>query len=343
MSLSQDLVDLTVALKAISDGRMDATQTALTAQWAKAWHELATEWSAALDDMIAAADGDQWPSRATILRSERALTALRHTADRLQQLVDDGAAEVSGSLPGLLQLAEDHQIRLIGAQFPADRAIWSAAPVNTRALDAIVQRSTQTIASLSWPIAADVEAAIKSVLIKGVALGENPRTAAADMLKRVGDRFDGGRRRAENIARTEMIDAYRAASRQTRLANSTVLAGWVWTAYLGPRTCQVCVSMHGTEFTLDEPGPNDHQSGRCVATPVTKTWRELGIDLDEPDRTPAKSGAEWFAGQTVKVQREILGPKRYEAWKAGTYPPEQWAAVGDNPGWRPSYKPTTAP
>lgn len=343
MSLSQDLVDLAVALKAISDGRMDATQAAIVAQWSAAWHELSGEWAAALDDLIAAADGDQWPSRATILRSERALQALRHTADELQRLTDDGATVVAGSLDGLLQLAEDHQLRLIGSQFPVDYADWSVVRVDKAALDAIVARTTSTIGALSWPIPGDVEAAIKSVLIRGVALGENPRTAAAVMLKRIGDRFDGGRRRAENIARTEMIDAYRASAQQTRLANRDLLAGWAWTAYLGPRTCQVCVSMHGTEFPLDEPGPNDHQSGRCVATPVTKTWRELGIDLDEPNRTPAKSGAAWFAGQPVKVQREILGPKRYEAWKAGTYPPEQWAAVGDNPGWRPSYKPTPAP
>jgi len=43
------------------------------------------------------------------------------------------------------------------------------------------------------------------------------------------------------------------------------------------------------------------------------------------------------------VQRNILGPQRFDAGKAGTYPPEQWAALTPNTGWRPSYKPTPVP
>lgn len=343
MTLSQDLVNTAVALKAISDGRMDATQSRIVAQWSAAWRELSGEWAGALDELIAAADGDQWPSRATILRSERALKALRVTADKLQELADAGVLEVSGSLDSLLDLAQDHQLRLIGAQFPAEYAEWSGVRIDAKAIDAMVQRTTAAVTALSWPIPGDVEAAIKSVLIKGVALGENPRKAAVDMLKRVGDRFDGGRRRAENIARTEMISAYRDAAHASRQANLDVLQGWMWTADLGPRTCQVCVSMHGTVYPLDAEGPLDHQSGRCVGAPVTKTWRELGFDLDEPDLTPIQLGGDWFAEQPEKVQRNILGSKRLAAYQRGDYPPEQWAVLADNPGWRPSYKPTKAP
>lgn len=107
--------------------------------------------------------------------------------------------------------------------------------------------------------------------------------------------------------------------------------------------CPSCVSMHGTVFPLDAEGPLDHQSGRCTAAPITKTWRELGIDLDEPELTPIQPGADWFAQQPEATQRSILGASRFDAWKAGRYPPEQWAALTPNTGWRPSYKPTPAP
>ena len=41
MSLSQDLVDLAVALKGASDARMDAALARIAAQWGVAWQELA--------------------------------------------------------------------------------------------------------------------------------------------------------------------------------------------------------------------------------------------------------------------------------------------------------------
>ena len=201
-------------------------------------------------------------------------------------------------------------------------------------MDAIVTRTQTSIVALSMPIPADVEAAIKSVLIKGVAMGEHPSDAAREMLARVGDRFEGGRRRAETIASTSMLTAHRDAALASRIANADVCTGWAWLASLSPRTCQVCISMHGTVFPHDSPGPLDHPNGRCAAVPLTRY---------APDGDPFKTGPDWFAEQPERVQRQILGPRRLAAYQRGDYPPERWAALGDNPGWQPSYKPTKAP
>lgn len=337
MTLSQDLADLAVALKLGTDRQMDAALDRIIRAWGVAWQELVTEWEAALQELIDQAD-DRWPSRATILRSQRALTALAHTAERLQNLAEQTGLEVVGDLPGLLALAQDHQWRMIGAQFPLEYALnWSQVPVATRALDAIVARTTRQITALTNPIPAEVTAVIKSTLIKGIALGESPRETAADMLHRIGDRFALGRVRAENIARTEMVDAYRDAARQSRHANSDVLAGWMWICALNSdRTCLSCIAMHGTVHPVDEPGPNDHQSGRCTGAPVVKTWRELGIDMDEPDPLPVVTGPEWFEGLTAAQQLGLMGRKRFDAWKAGTYPPELWSVTRTTKGWRDS-------
>lgn len=335
MSPTQNLLDLAVALKAATGGQIDATTARAMTGWVSAWHELTDEWALALTDLANQADDDgRWPSRATVLRSDRALAALAHTAQRIEELVAATGDVVAGDLSALVGMAEDHQLRMIAAQVPDDYPPGVGNLVNPDAMDAIVTRTQTSIVALSMPIPADVEAAIKSVIIKGVAMGEHPSVAAREMLARVGDRFEGGRRRAETIARTSMLTAHRDAALASRIANADVCTGWAWLASLSPRTCQVCISMHGTVFPHDSPGPLDHPNGRCAAVPLTRY---------APDGDPFKTGPDWFAEQPERVQRQILGPRRLAAYQRGDYPPERWAALGDNPGWQPSYKPTKAP
>ena len=154
------------------------------------------------------------------------------------------------------------------------------------------------------------------------------------MVADVQDAFDGGLARAQVIARTETIDAYRAGAKAHHEANSDVLQGWVWLAKLSERTCPSCVVMHGTEHDLNEPGPLDHQQGRCSRMPLVKP--ELVPGTPTPK---VESGPEWLARQPEGVQRSVLGPRRYEAWKAGDYPASRWAVRRESAAWRPSYGP----
>ena len=93
------------------------------------------------------------------------------------------------------------------------------------------------------------------------------------------------------IARTEMLDANREAALETRKTNNDILECWEWWAQLdSSRTCISCIAQHGTRHPADEPGPLDHHQGRCVAVPATKSWRELGFDIDEPDELQTQTG-----------------------------------------------------
>ena len=95
--------------------------------------------------------------------------------------------------------------------------------------------------------------------------------------------------------------------------------------------------MNGQIFPADEPGPDDHPSGRCTAVPVTKTWKELGIDgVDEPASTFPDAKA-WFAQQTPKVQKDIMGQARLDALNQGTISWSDMSVKQHNPGWRDSY------
>lgn len=338
MTINAHTMRIIAAVKVALNSHVDATTRALTEAWATAWHEIADEWQAAIDDLIAAGDG-QWPSRRQIERASRATNALKATLARLKALSTAAGVTITGSLDELAWATDDWERAIVGTQLPPGEAgaalTWSR--VDARALDAIVQRATGQVESALYPLAADQQAAMKAVLIRGVAVGDNPRQAARHMLNRLHGSFNGGLARAERIARTEMLDAHRAASHAARQTNTDILAEWMWVCSRSARTCPACLAMDGRRFPLDQPGPHDHVCGRCTAAPVTKTWAELGFtDIPEPDDQPP-SARDWFDTQPETVQAQIMGRERLTRLKAGRLAWDDIPVLTQNPAWRPSW------
>jgi hypothetical protein len=89
--------------------------------------------------------------------------------------------------------------------------------------------------------------------------------------------------------------------------------------------------MHGTVHPLDEPFAS-HPNCRCQATPITKTWAELGFtgipDLPEPE-----PGSAVFARLSEAEQRQILGPGKLELFKAGKLELRDLVAVTNSRVW----------
>lgn len=208
-------------------------------------------------------------------------------------------------------------------------------------LAAIVTRTTQQVHAGHWPLADDAVAAMKKNLVRGIAVGDNPRKVGARMVKDTESFFNGGLNRALNLARTEMMDAQRFASQASDDANSDVLKGWVWVTNLDRRTCIACAVMHGTEHKLSEPGPAGHQSCRCTRAPVTKTWAELGIPGVEDTKPALQDGQEWFDNLTPDSQLDVMGKsqKRLDAYLNGDVQWHELAATKHTPAWRDSIVP----
>lgn len=82
---------------------------------------------------------------------------------------------------------------------------------------------------------------------------------------------------------------------------------------------------------------------RCARVPRTKSWAELGFPgiTDPPSTMP--DAAAYFDGLTADQQREILGPKRHDAWQRGDYAMDQWAHRRSTDGWRDSFVVSPAP
>lgn len=316
---------LAAALQRITD-----QQTAAIAQsWARAWSEVSADLLDALAEILTA--GGRVNTMA-VVRYERLASVLAVIADQLEALVDQLGVTITADLAEVLAMADQGTAALIAAQV-LNRRDLAVLPAPPDALAAIIERTTQQITSTSAPLADETYAIIVRELTRGVAAGDNPRETAARMVERAEDLHNFGRARAENIARTETLDAHREAARVSQDANADVLAGWVWLAHLGDRTCRSCLSMHGRFFELDVPGPHDHPQGRCSRTPVVA--EEDGTF----DLSWVPSAAEHFDQLTPEQQRAILGRQGYDAWVTGDFPIEKWTKNRETTGWRDSQVP----
>lgn len=148
-------------------------------------------------------------------------------------------------------------------------------------------------------------AAVRDTLLTLSAQGKGSRTIAAALRNAYAVPLSW----AENMARTAQAWSYRGASHASYRANSDVVTGWVWVATLDARTCVSCIGQHGSRHGLEEE-LNDHHSGRCSAAPVV-----VGTRLYDGMRT----GPQWFNAQPEAVQRGIMGPGMFDAYKRGAF------------------------
>lgn len=161
-------------------------------------------------------------------------------------------------------------------------------------------------------------------LIRGVALGKNPRETAARMVR---EGLSQSLNRMMVIARTEQLRVYRESSRQTYI-NSGVVSGYKRLSARGIRTCAGCLAADGRLYPLQVPFQS-HPTCRCTLVPVV-----AGMPPVE-----WQTGAEWFATQPENVQKQILGPGRLAEYKNGM-PFDRFATLREDATWGGAIVPT---
>lgn len=352
----------------------DTAVRTLTGEWVQAWDGLAAVWQVAAEQLTATAMRlGRWPRPVELLRMESvdramraSVTALGKLAERTETVAADGAdrgirldaereARIIASQapdveePGLARMLAD---RLGVQQVEAMREAWTlreqarddvrltvVSRIRTDAIDVITRRTGEQIHSDVLPLADDAVDTMRRELVRGIDVGDNPRTTAARIVTLAQGGFNGGLTRAVNITRTEMLDAYRATSRQIHMANADVVPAWQWLSTLDRRVCPSCLSLHGTQYPASEPGPQDHQQGRCARLPVLATWAELGITAPEPP-SAMRSAEAWFANLPRTAQLQIMGPARLQLLDDGRIGWGDLSTTRQSPRWRPSRVPT---
>lgn len=294
MPITPETLRVAEQMRAAVSGIIDNTTRSLTAAWVRAWDQIAFDVIAAIGELLQIGGG-KWPSRRQIEHTARVISALDVIGQTLQRLAVLTHTETVTAATQAARVGAEGQNTLVASQLPYGSTKALAARYHVQqpdAIDAIVRRTAEQINAKHWPLADEATERMKRELVRGVVVGDNPRTAAARMVKNLEGEFNGGLTRALNIARTETLDAHREAARVGQEAHEDVLDGWVWHAELNSsrgRTCPACFALHGTEHPLTEPGPNGHQ--QCLVA---------GAVVSGP--AALASSTRWYSGEVIDVE-----------------------------------------
>lgn len=349
MTLHRDVLKLEQELLTEGTTFTEDRVRAIVASWIVTFDQVSGELLSALDELTAA-NLNGTVTRGMMMRNRRLREALRAVEDALDLLEERSLFTMSEGLHTQLSATVDKAMQMVAAQLPAEITSGVTTAVATTVVGAspeqvtaMVERTIERMTSRTRELSREAKRSIRRELLRSITVGDNPRVAARRAVAKIEGVFEGGLGRAMTIARTEQLDAYRAAGQMVEDANSDVIAGWTWVAHLGPRTCPACLAMHGREFATDVPGPMGHQNCRCSRVPRTKTWAELGFRNVRERKPLLQDREEFFNSLPQADQVEILGQAKWDAWKRGDYPMDAWVTRKKNNGWRDSYVTTSAP
>jgi len=147
------------------------------------------------------------------------------------------------------------------------------------------------------------------------------------------------RRDAAAVVRTSVNHTTTRAREILYEENTDLVKGVEWISTLDGRTTPVCRARDGKVFKPGEgPRPPAHINCRSTTVPQVKSWRELGIDLDEaPPGTRAamdgqiaqdKAYGDWLRTQDRSFVEEILGKKKAALFLEGKLPIDRFVNEG---------------
>ncbi|MGX2950045.1 minor capsid protein [Ursidibacter sp. B-7004-1] len=159
----------------------------------------------------------------------------------------------------------------------------------------------------------------------------------SQLISEVKELMATSRRHSETLVRTAVMQVHDKAQEITRDNNLDILNGEQQISTLDLRTSDVCRVRDGKAWDLNKKPIGDHDlpyarpplhpNCRSTMRLITKSWRELGIDIDEiPESTRAsmdgqiKQGLnyeDWLKGKTPAEQDTVLGKGKADLWRRG--------------------------
>ena len=213
---------------------------------------------------------------------------------------------------------------LVQQGLPGVAISWSAPQFSgvTRAIGAL---RGKTLATILHMLSEESQLAVRRAITTGLIAGQSPRVVARDIARRT----ELPASKADMIARTEMLRAYREAIRQSYEENSNIVRGYRRLASKSVRTCVMCLALDGMESPSNSIMAT-HPMDRCTMVPIVDRAR-FGL---KPLSTP-ETGAEWFDRQPEEIQWRVLGTAGLDKYTKGATLSD-FTRVRESRTWGPS-------
>jgi hypothetical protein len=308
-----------------------AAARALIQAYLPVWQKISSDLTSLLHEAV-----DRQLSGAQTLRLARLQALQRQMADEVAKFTEFAGPRISQAQAQATTLARDSVRKTVDAALPPGidtqvlaraRIQWVQLPNEAFANFVGASGSGSPLANLLDEIGPTVRAGVNQSIAEGIALGQSPRDTALLVQRRVGM----GLTRSLTISRTETLRSYREASRLQYHANRDIVKGFKRVSAQDSNVCMACLALdnmtYKTSVALDE-----HVNGRCAIVPITIGYKDLGIDVEEPDFSRTTS-RDWFNTQPESVQRDMMGPGRFEGWKSGEFELTDMAKVEHSAVW----------
>ena len=271
------------------------------------------------------------------------LTKMSHqqrVLKRIQEILKSGYREVreavTASISGLATYEAQFQLGVITKAIPV--RLDTKTPTPIQLLAAVKARPFQ--GRFLREVYRDVEVGafrrVRDEIRTGFAEGRTTeQIVRAIRGTRAADYTDGilqqSRRAAATTVRTALNHTANVARSLTYERNSDIIDKVQYVATLDSKTTRICSALDGKTFEIGKgPRPPQHPACRSTTVPIVKSWKQLGIRLDQaPPGTRASLNGQVPATQTydgflrnqdVAFQNDVLGVKKATLFRKGELP-----------------------
>lgn len=282
----------------------------------------------------------------TELKAKLASGFTPYEKTRLTKLLKDCTAIINTFYGGIqsefdyvgLVKAEAAATQTAIASIGLEASLPSAAVLKAMVSDSLIQGAPLK----EWweKMGADTAFKFSAQVRQGVVAGE---TLQQVITRIVGSKKKGivgimeiSHRHASTLVHDSIMQIANDARMAVYKANADIMKGFEWLSTLDSNTCVSCMAYSGAQWDMkgnsiksDLPlkNPPLHPNCRCVLTPLTKSYRELGLDVDEmPPGTRASDLGQVPADMTMdaflkrhdtEYLNDLLGPGRAKLFQDG--------------------------
>jgi SPP1 gp7 family putative phage head morphogenesis protein len=262
------------------------------------------------------------------------LQALRNEIQQINRdVMDDANKKLKQRLQKLTVAEADMQRENLERAIPVQ---MKPSVPDTNTLETLVVTNPfegNTLSQWSEKVSRDRTSKILNEVRKGIVEGDSNQEIVSRVVgSRQFDYKDGVLNKSRNnvaaITRTAVTEFSSTAREMTYQQNQSVIKAVQWVSTLDSRTTMICSVRDGMTFNVGQgPRPPAHFACRSATAPVTKSWREMGIDRDEISpstrasmngQVPSTTNFEgWLHQQPNSVRKKVLGSTRTELFNKG--------------------------